>query len=89
MDELKEIRFFSLLAIKSISSIAVAYVLSFVGKEFMNYGSFSFAFIFISVFVAFFYFLKNQKFLGLIIVDASLIAIALLLRFYVILAYGS
>ena len=85
----KSLKRFTLLFLKFVSASFVAYVMAFIGKELINYGSFSFVFIFISIFSAFLYVMKNQNFIGVLITNIILVAIALFLRFYVILAYGS
>lgn len=86
---MKEVKKWSLLIFKLISAFCFAYVLALIGQELMSYGLFSFVFLILSISLAFFYFVKSYGFLGLLIVDCCLISLALLLRFYVIMAYGA
>ena len=87
--DLKKIQNFIALFLKGVSAFAVAYVVSLIGVELINYGSFSFTFIFISIAMAFFFLVKNQQLLGILLVDLVLVAIAFVLRFYVVSAYGT
>ena len=66
--------------------MVLAYVLALIGKEFIRYGVFAFLFILISVTLAFLYLVKELRFPGIIFVDGILVAVALLLRFYVNMA---
>ncbi|MBC6415252.1 MAG: hypothetical protein GDA46_02545 [Bdellovibrionales bacterium] len=86
---MKKLNTVSLILFKAFLSFCLAYVLSFIGKELISYGSFSFVFIFISVYFGFFYFLKPYKFKGVFMVSLILIGIAFFLRFYVIMAYST
>lgn len=86
---MKKIKKISLFLLKAFSAFCVAYVLTFVGKELLSYGMFSFVFLLLSISMAFFYFVKPYGFLIVLLIDVGLILFALLLRFYVITAYGS
>ncbi len=79
----------SLTLFKGVSAFCLAYVLALIGQELISYGLFSFIFLLLSISAAFFYLVKGYKFLGVLIVDICLVAMAVLLRFYVILSYGS
>jgi len=79
----------NLLLFKSFSAFCFSYVVALIGQEFISYGLFSFVFLLISLSLAFFYLVKDYKFFGVLILDGCLILIALLLRFYVIISYGS
>ena len=87
--DLKKVQNFIVLFLKWISAFSIAYIVSLIGAELIHYGSFSFTFIFISVAMAFLFLVKNQKLLGILLVDLVLVAIAFILRFYVISAYGT
>jgi len=78
-----------LITIKVLSSLCFAFVLTLVAQDFINFGLFSFIFLLLSLGSAFFYLIKNYQFLGVFLVDISLILLAFLLRFYVVFAYGS
>lgn len=86
---MKKIKKISLFLLKAFSAFCVAYVLTFIGKELLLYGIFAFVFLSISISMAFFYLIKPYGFLVVLLVDIGLILFALLLRFYVITAYGS
>lgn len=79
----------SLLLFKGLSAFCFSYVVTLIGQELISYGLFSFLFLLISLSMAFFYLVKDYKFFGVLILDICLILIALLLRFYVIISYGS
>ena len=76
----------SLLFLKGLSGLALAYVLALIGKEFIRYGLFAFLFIVISITMAFLYLVKDLRFPGVILVDGVLVTIALFFRLYVHLA---
>ena len=86
---MKKIKKASLLIFKGVSAFCFAYVLALVGQELLSYGLFSFVFLLLSISMAFFYLVKDYKFLRVLMVDVCLIFLAVLLRFYVIMAYGS
>jgi len=77
-----------LLTIKLFSSFMVAYVLAFVGQELINYQSFSFIFIFLSVASGFFYLIKPYQWKGVLISNLVLIGLAFLMNFYITVAYN-
>lgn len=83
---LLKIKAVSLLFLKGLSGLALAYVLALIGKEFIRYGLFAFLFIVISVTMAFLYLVKDLKFPGVILVDGILVMVALFFRLYVHLA---
>lgn len=78
-----------LLVFKGFSAFCFAYVLTLIGQEVLSYGLFSFIFLLLSIGLAFFYLVKPYGFLGVLLIDAFLVIVALSLRFYVILAYNS
>ena len=86
---MKKIKKISLLVFKGVSAFCFAYVLTLVGQDLISYGLFSFVFLLLSISLAFFYLVKDYKFFRILIVDVCLILLAVLLRFYVIIAYGS
>lgn len=86
---IEQLKASAIIFLKCTSALFVSYVITFVTKELINYGSFSTVFIFISTFSSFFCVLKKQSLLGILFINAVFVAIALLLRFYVVLAYGS
>ena len=79
----------SLWFLKVFSAFCFAYVLALMAQEFLKYGSFSFLFVLFSLILAFLYLVKNYGFLFVLLVDAFLVFLALLLRFYVVMAYAS
>ena len=89
MRHIKKINKITLLVFKIFSAFCVAYVLSLIGQELLSYGLFSFIFLLFSIGWAFFLLIKPYNFLGVFIVDMVLVFIALLLRFYVIVAYSA
>lgn len=86
MNDVKKI---SLFIFKVLSALCFSYVLALIVREFIVYGLFSFVFLILSISMAFFYLVRDMKFLGILVLNISLILFAFLLRFYVILAYGS
>ena len=80
---LLKIKTIGLWGLKGLSGLFLAYVLALIGKEFIQYGVFAFLFILISVTMAFLYLVKGLRFPGIVFVDGILVAVALLLRFYV------
>ena len=87
--KIKKIKKITLLLFKGLSAFCFSYVVTLIGQELISYGMFSFVFLLISVGLAFFYLVKNYGFLGVFLVDLFLVLLAFLLRFYVIIAYGS
>ena len=79
----------SLLLFKVFSALCFSYVLTLIGQELLSYGLFSFVFLLISISLAFFYFVKGYNIFGVLALDIFLVLIAFLLRFYVVMAYGS
>lgn len=86
---MKKIKKSSLIFFKAFSAVCVSYVLALIGSELISYGLFSFVFLMISITLAFFYLVRPYGFITLLLIDTGLVLLALLLRFYVILAYGS
>ena len=86
---MKKMKTMGLLLFKVFSAFCFSYVLTLIGQELLSYGLFSFVFLLISIGLSFFYFIKDYKFSGVLLIDIILVAIAFLLRFYVIIAYGS
>ena len=86
---MKGIKKISLLLFKAFSCFCVAYVLTFIGREFLSFGLFSVVFLILSLSLSFFYLIKPYGFLWVFLLDICLIAGAVLLRFYVITAYHS
>lgn len=83
-----DIKKISLWLAKVFSGFCLAYVLAYAGQEFISYGDFSFVFIILSIMGGFLYLLKGYGFIILFVVDSCLIVLAVLLRLYVLIAYG-
>ena len=75
--------------VKGLSALCFAYVLALTVQETISFSLFSFVFLMLSFALAFFFFVKSYKLLGVLVIDALLIVIILLLQFYTIMAYGS
>ena len=86
---MNKVKQMSLLFFKGFSALCFSYVLTLIGQELLSYGLFSFVFLLISISLAFFYFVKGYNVFGVLALDIFLVLIAFLLRFYVIIAYGS
>ena len=86
MNKVKKI---SLLFFKGFSAFCFSYVLTLIGQELLSYGLFSFVFLLISIGLAFFYFVKDYNVFEVLVLDIFLVLMAFLLRFYVMMAYGS
>ena len=86
---MQRVKNISLFVFKGISSFCVAYVLTFIGKEFLSFGLFSFVFLILSLGLSFFYLIKPYKFLTVFLLDLCLIIVVALLSFYVVTAYPS
>ena len=84
---MKKIKKLILITLKLVSSLSVAYVIAFIGKELLAYSSFSFIFIICSASSGFFYFMKPYKIKGVLMLNLVLIGIVLLMRFYIKTAY--
>lgn len=74
--------------IKGFSAFAFAWVFTIMGKEFINFGLFSFIFLLLSLAMAFIYLVKDYKYTGVLCVDAILISLFFGFGFYVNLAYN-
>ncbi len=85
----RSLRKTSLWILKAASGLTLAYVLAVAGRELLNYGLFSFMFVLLSVTAAFFYLVKGFRLAGILTVDTCLVAMAVSLRWYVVLAYGA
>lgn len=85
--KIKTAKTIALLSLKVFSCFCIAYVTAFIGQELIAYESFSFLFIFLSIGSGFFYFMKPYKLKGVLIINLCLIATALLMRFYITVAY--
>jgi len=86
---MKRIKKISLFGLKLFSSFCVAYVLAFIGQELINYNSFSFVFIFLSVASGFFYLVKPYKWKAFLILNLILVGLAFFMNFYITVAYNS
>ena len=74
--------------VKGFSGLAFSWVLTIMGKEFINFGLFSFIFLLLSLTMAFIYLVKDYKYTGVLCVDAILISLFFGFGFYVNLAYN-
>ena len=88
-DDKTKLKIFFLRVIKTLSALAVAYVIALIGQELIKYGIFSFVFVMISVTISFLYLVKSSGFLVTLSIDVFLIVLAFLLRLYILWAYHS
>ncbi|MDE0118383.1 MAG: hypothetical protein OXM55_00045 [Bdellovibrionales bacterium] len=75
-----------LILFKVFSALFVGILISLIGQALMNYGYFSFMFLFLSVFFAFFTLVKKLKILGVLLVDLLFILILVLMKVYIVMA---
>ena len=75
-----------LIIVKILSAGFVAGLISFVCQVLIGYGYFSFMFIFLTVFIAFFTLIKKLQIFGVLFVDMLFILFILGLRIYILLA---
>ncbi len=80
---------FSLILFKLISSVLVGFFFSILGKVLIGYSHFSFMFIFLTVFFAFFNLIARLQFLGIFLVDILFIVIIGMAHLYIMTAYNS
>ena len=78
-----------LFAAKMFSGLIFAYVTALTGKEFVNFGLFSFFFLLLSLTGAFLYLVKGFKWTGLCIVNAVFAALVFGFGFYVNWAFSN
>ena len=78
----------TLFLFKLLSAIIVGFFASLIGQALMEYNYFSFMFIFLTVWFAFFTLIKKLGFLGVLFIDLLFILIIVLIRFYIIMADG-
>ncbi len=76
----------ALIIIKILSAGFVAGLISFVCQVLIGYGYFSFMFIFLTVFTAFFTLIKKLHIFGVLCVDMLFILFILGLRVYILIA---
>lgn len=74
--------------IKGLSGLAFAWVLTVTGREFIQFGLFSFIFLLFSLTGAFIYLVKSYRYIGLLFVNIIFIALVFGFGFYVDLAYN-
>ena len=79
----------SLKIIKLASGLILGFIFSVFGKELIDYGIFASVFVLLSSLLAFLYLVKDLNFLGIFLTDVLIVATALLLRLYVVLAQGA
>ena len=79
----------SLFSAKTVSGLIFAYVTALTGKEFVNFGLFSFLFLLFSLTGAFLYLVKGFKYTGLFIVNAVFATFLFGFGFYVDWAFNS
>ena len=75
-----------LFVIKVLSACFVAGLISFICQILIGYGYFSFMFIFLTVFSAFFTLIKKLQIFGVLFVDLLFILFILGLRIYILVA---
>ena len=76
----------ALIIIKILSAGFVAGLISFVCQVLIDYGYFSFMFIFLTVFTTFFTLIKKLQIFGVLCVDMLFILFILGLRVYILVA---
>ena len=75
-----------LVLFKLFSAVFVGILISLIGQALMNYGYFSFMFLFLTVFFAFFTMVKKLKFLGVLMVNLLFILMIVLIKVYIVIA---
>ena len=71
---------------KLLSAIMVGLMISLIGQALLKYSYFSFMFIFLTGFLAFFPMVKKLEFPGVLCVDMLFIFIILLVKVYIVFA---
>ena len=79
-------RIITLIFIKILSAFFVAGLISFIFQILIGYGYFSFMFVFLTVFSAFFTLIKKLQIFGVLCVDMLFILFILGLRIYILIA---
>jgi len=77
---------YALFPLKVISALLVAAFISLVGKALLHYGYFSFMFLFLTVFFAFFKLVRKLSFMGILFVDWIFILMVVLVKLYIVIA---
>lgn len=75
-----------LLLFKTLSAIITGVFMSLIGQAIINYSYFSFMFVFLTAFFAFFTLVKRMGFLSVLLIDLSFILITMLLKVYILMA---
>ena len=75
-----------LILFKILSALFVGVFISLIGQALMNYGYFSFMFLFLTVFFAFFSLVKKLEILGVLLVDLLFILMIVLIKVYIMMA---
>lgn len=73
---------------KGLSGLIFSWVLTVTGREFIQFGLFSFVFLLLSLTGAFIYLVKSYRYIGLLFVNIIFIALVFGFGFYVDLAYN-
>ena len=77
---------FALFCIKILSSAMVGLMIALIFQALMNYRYFSFMFLFLTVFFAFFAMVKKLDFLAVLLVDLLFILLLVLAKVYIMIA---
>ena len=75
-----------LMLFKLLSAVFVGILISLIGQALMNYGYFSFMFLFLTGFFAFFTMVKKLGVLGVLLVDLLFILMIILIKVYIVIA---
>lgn len=86
---MKKAQQYFLFYLKVCSALCFAYILTLIGQELIGFKLFSFVFLLLSISLASFYVIKPYNLLIIMIIDISFICLFVLLRFYILSAYGS
>lgn len=79
-------RQFSLFILKFFSSLVIAYSISLVGSQLMNYGNLSALFVTILFTTAFLRLMKDWSFSKILVFDFIIVLIGLCLKMYIMIA---
>ena len=77
---------YTLFPFKLFSAIVIGVIISLIGQALISYSYFSFMFIFLTVFFAFFTLVKKMGFLGVLLVDLLFVLMIVLLKVYIMVA---
>ncbi len=76
----------ALFVFKILSGFGLGVFLSVLGQALIGYRYFSFMFVFLTVFFAFFILTRNLQWVGVLMIDLVFLLLVVLMRLYVVMA---